>query len=111
MSYRYPNRRCGSCLEATLTTQPRNTLSKLLRPTESGRISASRQIRRSTLGDVRKVVTSREEMQGLESVQKIVRQTSSLPAAEMKQGFLDGVAMWQKAKPTDDVSLILAHVR
>jgi serine phosphatase RsbU (regulator of sigma subunit) len=50
-------------------------------------------------------------MLGLEGVQKIVRQTSSLPAAEMKQGFLDGVATWRKAKPTDDVSLILAHVR
>src|SRR5258708_17185492 len=31
----------GSCLEVTLTTRPRNTLSKFSHPKESGRISAS----------------------------------------------------------------------
>ena len=50
------------------------------------------------------------EMLGVEGVQEIVRQTSSL-LAEMKQGILDGVATWRKGPPTDDVSLILVHVR
>jgi serine phosphatase RsbU (regulator of sigma subunit) len=49
-------------------------------------------------------------MLGVEGFQEIVRQTSSLPAAEMKQGILDGVATWRKGPPTDDVSLILVHV-
>jgi hypothetical protein len=49
-------------------------------------------------------------MLGVEGVQEIVRQTSSL-LAEMKQGILDGVATWRKGPPTDDVSLMLVHVR
>ena len=51
------------------------------------------------------------EMLGIPGVQEIVRQTSYLPAHEMKQGILDGVAAWREGSPTDDVSLMLVHIR
>lgn len=51
------------------------------------------------------------EMLGVEGVQEIVRQTSSLPPDQMKEGILDGVAAWRQGPPTDDVSLVLVHVR
>jgi PAS domain S-box-containing protein len=51
------------------------------------------------------------EMLGIEGVQEIVRQTSSLPPDQMKEGILDGVAAWRQGPPTDDVSLVLVHVR
>ena len=57
------------------------------------------------------VFNSRGEMLGIGGVQEIVRQASSLPADEMKQGILDAVAAWREGSPTDDVSLILVHVR
>jgi PAS domain S-box-containing protein len=60
---------------------------------------------------ITEVFNSRGEMLGVEGVQEIVRQTSFLPAHEMKQGILDGVAAWRKGPPTDDVSLMLVHVR
>jgi len=60
---------------------------------------------------ITEVFNSRGEMLGVEGVQEIVRQTSSLPAKEMKQGILDGVAAWREGPPTDDVSLMLVHVR
>jgi len=60
---------------------------------------------------ITEVFNSRGEMLGVEGVRKIVRQTSSLPAHEMKQGILDGVAAWREGPPTDDVSLMLVHVR
>jgi len=60
---------------------------------------------------INEVFNSRGEMLGIEGVQEIVRQTSSLPAHEMKQGILDGVADWREGPPTDDVSLVLVHVR
>jgi PAS domain S-box-containing protein len=60
---------------------------------------------------ITEVFNSRGEMLGVEGVQEIVRQTSSLPANEMKQGILDGVAAWRQGPPTDDVSLMLLHVR
>jgi PAS domain S-box-containing protein len=60
---------------------------------------------------ITEVFNSRGEMLGIEGVQEIVRQTSSLPAREMKQGILDGVAAWREGPPTDDVSLMLVHVR
>ncbi len=53
----------------------------------------------------------RGEMLGIEGVQEIVRQTSSLPPDKMKEGILDGVAAWREGPPTDDVSLVLVHVR
>jgi hypothetical protein len=34
-----------------------------------------------------------------------------LAANEMKQAILDGVAAWREGPPTDDVSLMLLHVR
>jgi PAS domain S-box-containing protein len=60
---------------------------------------------------ITEVFNSRGEMLGVEGVQEIVRQTSALPAHEMKQGILDGVAAWREGPPTDDVSLMLVHVR
>jgi len=60
---------------------------------------------------ITEVFNSRGQMLGIEGVQKIVRQTSSLPPHEMKQGILDGVAAWREGPPTDDVSLVLVHVR
>jgi phosphoserine phosphatase RsbU/P len=60
---------------------------------------------------ITEVFNFRGEMLGIPGVQEIVRQTSSLPAHEMKQGILDGVAAWREGPPTDDVSLMLVHVR
>ena len=60
---------------------------------------------------ITEVFNSRGEMLGIAGVQEIVRQTSSLPAREMKQGILDRVAAWRDGPPTDDVSLMLVHVR
>jgi sigma-B regulation protein RsbU (phosphoserine phosphatase) len=60
---------------------------------------------------ITEVFNSRGEMLGISGVQEIVRQTSSLPAKEMKQGILDGIAAWREGPPTDDVSLMLVHVR
>ena len=60
---------------------------------------------------ITEVFNSRGEMLGIAGVQEIVRQTSSLPAREMKQSILDRVAAWREGPPTDDVSLMLVHVR
>ena len=49
-------------------------------------------------------------MLGVEGLREIVRQTSALPAEEMKQGIVGGVAAWQNGPPTDDVSIVLVHV-
>lgn len=56
------------------------------------------------------VFNSRRQMLGVSGVREIVRQASSLPAAEMKQAILEGVAAWREGPPTDDVSLMLVHV-
>jgi sigma-B regulation protein RsbU (phosphoserine phosphatase) len=53
---------------------------------------------------------SRGEMLGIEGVREIVREASALPAGEMKQRILDGIAAWRNGPPTDDVSLMLVHV-
>jgi PAS domain S-box-containing protein len=60
---------------------------------------------------ITEVFNSRGEMLGIEGLQELVRRTSSLPASEMKQGILDGVTAWREGPPTDDVSLMLVHVR
>jgi PAS domain S-box-containing protein len=60
---------------------------------------------------ITEVFDSRGEMLGIEGLREIVRQTSTLSAQEMKQGILDGVAAWRTGLPTDDVSLVLVHVR
>jgi PAS domain S-box-containing protein len=60
---------------------------------------------------ITEVFNSREEMLGIEGIREIVRQTAALPSDEMKQGILDGVAAWRSSPPSDDVSLVLVHVR
>jgi sigma-B regulation protein RsbU (phosphoserine phosphatase) len=60
---------------------------------------------------ITEVFNSRGEMLGIPGVQELVRKTSSLPAEEMKQAILDGVAAWRSGPPTDDVSLMVVHVR
>ena len=60
---------------------------------------------------ITEVFNSRGEMLGIEGVREIVRQASALPSEEMKQGILDGVAAWRNGPQTDDVSLVLVHVR
>jgi PAS domain S-box-containing protein len=60
---------------------------------------------------ITEVFNSREEMLGIEGLREIVRQTAALPSDEMKQGILDGVAAWRSGPPSDDVSLVLVHVR
>jgi len=60
---------------------------------------------------ITEVFNFRGEMLGIEGVQEIVGRTSSLPPDQMKQGILDGVAGWREGPPTDDVSLMLLHVR
>jgi PAS domain S-box-containing protein len=56
------------------------------------------------------VFNANGEMLGVEGVQRFVRETSSLPFGEMKQGILDRVAEWREGPPTDDVSLVLVEV-
>ena len=60
---------------------------------------------------ITEVFNSREEMLGIAGLREIVRQTAALPSDEMKQGILDGVAAWRSGPPSDDVSLLLVHVR
>src|SRR5215469_1442030 len=60
---------------------------------------------------ITEVFNSKGEMLDVEGFREIVRQASALPAGQMKQGILDGVAAWRNGPPTDDVSLMLAHVR
>lgn len=60
---------------------------------------------------ITEVFNSHGEMLGIAGVQEIVRKASFLPPADMKQAILDGVAAWREGPPTDDVSLMLVHVR
>jgi protein phosphatase len=60
---------------------------------------------------ITEVFNSRGEMLGIEGVREIVNQMSILPAQDMKQGILDGVAAWRSGPPTDDVSLVLVNLR
>ena len=60
---------------------------------------------------ITEVFNSKGKMLGIEGVREIVRRTSALPAQEMKQAILDGVAAWRSGPPTDDVSIVLVHVR
>lgn len=60
---------------------------------------------------ITEVFNSKGVMLGIEGVQEIVRKSSFLPAQEMKRAILDGVAAWRQGPPTDDVSLMLVHVR
>jgi serine phosphatase RsbU (regulator of sigma subunit) len=60
---------------------------------------------------ITEVFNSKGEMLDVEGFREIVRQASALPAEQMKQGILEGVAAWRNGPPTDDVSLMLAYVR
>ena len=60
---------------------------------------------------ITEVFNSRGEMLGIEGVREIVRQASALPARQMKPSILDGVAAWRNGPPSDDVSLVLVHIR
>jgi PAS domain S-box-containing protein len=60
---------------------------------------------------ITEVFNSQGEMLGVSGVQEIVRKKSCLPPHEMKQAILDSVAAWREGPPTDDVSLMLVHVR
>ncbi len=60
---------------------------------------------------ITEVFDSRGYMLGIAGVQEMVRQASSLPAEKMKNAILDGVAAWRSGPPTDDVSLMVVHVR
>jgi len=50
------------------------------------------------------------EMLGVEGLQEIVAETSSLPLTEMKQQILDRVAAWRDGLAADDVSLVLLEI-
>jgi phosphoserine phosphatase RsbU/P len=50
------------------------------------------------------------EMLGVEGLEEIVAETSSLPLAEMKQQILDRVAAWCDGHAADDVSLVLLEI-
>jgi PAS domain S-box-containing protein len=56
------------------------------------------------------VFNSQGDMLGVEGVQKIVRETATLPLSEMKQAILDRVAAWREGPTADDLSLILAEI-
>jgi PAS domain S-box-containing protein len=60
---------------------------------------------------ITEVFNSKGQMLGVEGVREIVHKSSSLPAKQMKQAILDGVDAWRQGPPTDDVSLMLVHVR
>ena len=56
------------------------------------------------------VFDARREMLGIDGLQRIVRETSLLPLAEMKHGILDRVAAWRAGAPADDMSLVLMEI-
>jgi len=60
---------------------------------------------------ITEVFNARGEMLGIEGVREIVRNGSALPAEQMKQRILDDVAAWRSGPVTDDVSLMVVHVR
>ena len=53
---------------------------------------------------------SRGEMLGIDGLQKVVRETSVLPLAKMKDAILNRVANWRDGPPTDDISLVLVEI-
>ena len=60
---------------------------------------------------ISEVFNAKGEMLGTKGVREIVRKAAGLPASEMKKAILDGVNAWREGPPTDDVSLMLVHVR
>ncbi len=51
------------------------------------------------------------EMLGVKGVREIVRNASAMPAEQMTQHILDDVAAWRSGPATDDVCLVVVHVR
>lgn len=50
-----------------------------------------------------------EEMLGIEGLEELVRQSSTLPLPEMKQAILNGATAWSHGPLTDDVSLVIVE--
>ena len=53
---------------------------------------------------------SQREMLGVEGLQAIVADASTLPLAEMKDQILTRVAAWRHGHAEDDVSLVLLEI-
>lgn len=54
---------------------------------------------------------SRREMLGVDGLEEIVTEASTLPLGEMKREILDRVAAWRDGPATDDVSLVLLEIQ
>jgi PAS domain S-box-containing protein len=53
---------------------------------------------------------AQSDMLGVEGLSDIVRETSKLPLAEMKQEIVDRVAAWRSGPAADDMSLVVVEV-
>jgi len=60
---------------------------------------------------ITEVFNAQGEMLGINGVREIVRNAVALPAERMKERILEDVAAWRSGPATDDVSLIVVHVR
>src|SRR6516162_9483846 len=60
---------------------------------------------------ITEVFNAQGEMLGIDGVREIVRNASALPAERMKARILEDVAAWRSGPATDDVSLMVVHVR
>jgi len=60
---------------------------------------------------ITEVFNARGEMLGIKGVREIVRNASALPVERMKERILEDVAAWRSGPATDDVSLMVVHVR
>jgi len=54
---------------------------------------------------------ARQDMLGVEGFSDIVRETSKLPLAQMKQEIVDRVAAWRSGSAADDMSLVVVEVK
>jgi phosphoserine phosphatase RsbU/P len=57
------------------------------------------------------VFNRRDEMLGVKGLTDLVRQSATLPLADMQKAILDGVAEWKHDPFTDDVSLVIVGFR
>jgi sigma-B regulation protein RsbU (phosphoserine phosphatase) len=60
---------------------------------------------------ITEVFNPKGAMLGVTGVREIVRNASALPAEQMKERILQDVAAWRSGPATDDVSLMVVHVR
>jgi PAS domain S-box-containing protein len=60
---------------------------------------------------ITEVFNAQGEMLGINGVREIVRNAVAFPAERMKERILEDVAAWRSGQATDDVSLIVVHVR